>query len=115
VRRILSVPVATGLAVLAALVLGEYEFTGWIPFVAGPLFGLVVGEVVVSTSGRRGMPEVAVAVAAAAAGLAWGAWRSSSEGLEQWPVLAWPAIALGAAAAGLRGAPRRADVTRAAS
>lgn len=89
-------------AALGALILGEYEFTGAMPFVAGVLFGLVVAEVVVSVGRWTGvLPAVAAAVPTAV-GLAWAAWIDSGEGLEPWPVLAWAAIALGVVAAGLR-------------
>ena len=53
---------AAAAAALGALILGEYEFTGTLPWVAGPLFGLVIGEVVVGV-GRSRHPSVAGVVA----------------------------------------------------
>jgi len=102
VRRILSVVLAIAVALLGAKIVGEYEFRGYVPFVAGPLFGLVVAEIAVSVAGRRDILESAVAALATAAGLAWGTWLSTSEGVEPWPVLGWAAIALGIVVAGAR-------------
>ena len=40
-RAVLGLVCAAAAAGLGALILGEYEFTGSLPYVAGPLFGLV--------------------------------------------------------------------------
>ena len=101
-RRPVSLLAGAAVAGLGALILGEYEFTGWLPFVAGILFGLVVAETVVSVGRWRGrVPGVASAVLSAG-GLAWAAWIDSGSGLEPWPELAWVAMALGAVSAGVR-------------
>lgn len=69
-------------ATLGALVLGEYQFEGWLPVGAGILFGAVVAEVVVEV-GRRRTVSVAVATGLlAAGGLLWAGWISAGEGLE---------------------------------
>lgn len=87
---------------LGALILGEYEFTGLLPFVAGPLFGLVIGEVLVGV-GRDRSPVVALAGAVIGfAGIVWAGWIDSSEGVEPVKALVWVAAVLAAAAAGAR-------------
>ena len=101
-RRPVSLLAGAAVAALGAKILGEYEFTGWFPFVAGVLFGLVIGEVVVSVGRWRGPVPAAAGALLAAGGLAWAGWIDSSEGLEPFPTLAWVAMALGAAAAALR-------------
>ena len=101
-RRTLCIAAAAAVAALGANIVGEYEFRGFVPFVAGPLFGLVLAEVTVSIARRRGAVEVAVSALASALGLGWGVWISTSEGLEPWPVLGWAAIALAAVAAAAR-------------
>lgn len=101
-RAVLGVVCAAALAALGALILGEYEFTGLLPFVAGPLFGLVVGEVVVGVGQRRTLPVGLVAGAVAFAGLAWAGWIDSSGGLEPVKGLVWVGAALAAVMALLR-------------
>jgi hypothetical protein len=86
-------------AVLGALVLGEYEFTGAMPYVAGLLFGLVVAEVIVGVGRHRSLVVGAVAAATAGGGLLRAAWTATGEGLRPLPVGVWPGIAIGAAAA----------------
>jgi hypothetical protein len=106
-RVVLGVACAAAVATLGALMLGEYEFTGSLPFVAGPLFGLVIGELVVSVGRARTLPVALAAAAIAFAGIAWAGWIDSSEGVEPVKGLVWVGAALAAAAAGLRTAGRR--------
>ena len=87
---------------LGALILGEYEVSGYLPFVAGPLFGLMIGEIVVGVGRARTLPVAAISAAAAFAGIAWAGWIDSSEGVEPVKVLVWVAAPLAAAAALLR-------------
>lgn len=104
-----------GVAALGALILGEYEFTGSLPFIAGPLFGLVVGEVVVGVGRARSLVVAVPAAVAAFGGIAWAGWIDSSEGVEPVKALVWVAAVLAAAAALLRiaGLRRRApQITR---
>ena len=101
-RRPVSLLAGAAVSALGALILGEYEFTGWFPYVAGVLFGLVVAETVVGVGHWRGPVPAVAAATLSAAGLAWAAWIDSGEGLEPWPSLAWVAMALGAGAAALR-------------
>lgn len=95
---------------LGALILGEYEFTGSLPFIAGPLFGLVIGEVVVGVGRARSWAAALPAAAAAFGGIVWAGWIDSSEGVEPLKDLVWVAAVLAAGAALLRiaGLPRRA-------
>lgn len=87
---------------LGALILGEYEFAGLLPFVAGPLFGLVIGEVVVGV-GRDRSPGVALIGAAIGfGGIVWAGWIDSSQGVEPVKGLVWAAAVLAAATAGVR-------------
>jgi hypothetical protein len=93
---------AAAVAVLGALILGEYEFDGWLPLVAGALFGLLVAEVAVAVGGRRTPVVAAVTAALAAGGVLWAGWISAGEGLAPIPGEAWVAGAVGAASAGGR-------------
>lgn len=89
-------------AALGALILGEYEFTGSLPFIAGPLFGLVVGEVVVGVGRDRSIPVGLLAGATAFGGVAWAGWIDSTQGVEPVKPLAWVAAALAAVCASAR-------------
>lgn len=91
-----------GAAALGALILGEYEFTGSLPFVAGPLFGLVVSEVIVGVGRTRSIFAALAAAALSFGGIAWAGWIDSSEGVEPVKGLVWVAAALAAATALLR-------------
>jgi hypothetical protein len=101
-RAVLGVLCAAGVSALGGLILGEYEFTGTLPFLAGPLFGLVIGEIVVGVGATRAWPAAVAAGALAFAGVAWAGWIDSSEGLEPVKGLAWVAAVLAAAAAFVR-------------
>ena len=89
-------------AALGALVLGEYEFQGTLPFVAGPLFGLVLGEVVTGVGRARSLVVALIAAALAFGGIAWAGWIDSSEGVEPVKGLVWVAATLAALAAAVR-------------
>ena len=89
-------------AVLGALILGEYEFTGTLPYVAGPLFGLVLGEVVVGVGKTRAPVAAVCAAAFGFGGLVWAGWISSGEGLNPMATLVWVAAALAAICAYVR-------------
>ena len=89
-------------AALGALMLGEYEFTGTLPFIAGVIFGLVVGEVVVGVGRSRSVPMAVAAGAIAFGGIAWAGWIDSTEGVEPVKGLVWVAAAIAAGVAGVR-------------
>lgn len=89
-------------AAFGAVVLGEYEFTGLLPYVAGPLFGLAVGEVVVAVGTSRASPVAVASSLLSFAGVVWAGWIDSSEGVEPFKTLVWVAAALAAIVAFLR-------------
>lgn len=101
----LAVVVAGLAAAFAALLLGEYPFSGATPWVAGLLFGYVVAEIVVTVSRQRGVTLGAVSALLAAAALIWAAWISAGDGKQPYPVMAWAAVAIAVAAAVLRAGP----------
>lgn len=101
-RAVLGVLCAAAVAALGALILGEYEFTGSLPFLAGPLFGLVIGEVVVGVGRLRSLLVALVAAALAFGGIAWAGWIDSSEGVEPVKRLVWVSAALAALVAAVR-------------
>lgn len=101
-RAVIGIVCGVAAAALGALILGEYEFRGSLPFVAGPLFGLVIGEVVVGVGRVRSLAAGAIASVAAFAGIVWAGWIDSSEGVEPVKALVWVAAPLAAVAAMVR-------------
>ena len=112
VRAVLAVVAGAAVALFGGLVLGEYEFTGAVPFLAGPLFGLVVGEVVLTAGGPVRTLAMAFATALVAfGGIVLAGWIDSSQGIEPVKRLVWVAAWLAGVVAllrvaGLRGTPR---------
>lgn len=99
---VLGLACAAFTAVLGALILGEYEFTGTLPYVAGPLFGLVLGEVVVGVGRTHTVVAAAITSVLGFAALVWAGWISSGEGLNPIATLVWVAAALAAICAYVR-------------
>jgi hypothetical protein len=93
---------------LGGLILGEYPFTGVMPYIAGVLFGLVVAEVIVSVSQQQGTVSAITAAVCSAGGLGWAVWISSGKGVDPIPIGGWVAIGIGGLVALLRGGIRAA-------
>lgn len=109
-RLALALVAAALSSLVGALILGEYEFDGAMPFGAGVLFGLVISEMVIEIGRRRNVVIGVVCAAMVAAALARAAYESSGEGLRPFPTGGWIAIVLGALVCGVRTAraPRHA-------
>src|SRR6476620_4470379 len=60
-RHLLGVLAAAAAAAFGGLVLGEYELTGVMVFVAAGLFGLAVGEVLVAVARRTDVGHAVLA------------------------------------------------------
>lgn len=101
-RLLAGMALGAAIATAAALFLGEYEFDGWLPYVAGLLLGLVVAEAVVSVS--RQQSDAAGLFSAAASALAMLlAGFIDANGQEPIKVGAYLAAVIAAAAAAGRG------------
>lgn len=96
-------------AALGAKILGEYEFNGSLPYIAGPLLGLVVAEATVAAGRTRTIVVAGITSLFSLGGIAWAGWISSGDGLEPVPTVVWVAAALAAVAAFLRTADLRAS------
>lgn len=101
-RPAVGVICGAAVAALGALILGEYEFTGMLPYLAGPLFGIAVGEVVAGVGAVRSLPVALLSAVVAFAGVAWAGWIDSSEGVEPVKGLVWVAAVLAAGFAAWR-------------
>ena len=106
-RTLLGLLCGAAVAAAGALILGEYEFSGALPWFAGPLFGFVVGEAVVTAGRSRSMVVGAITSLIALAGIAWAGYISSGDGLSPITTLAWVAAGLAAVVAFLRTADLR--------
>jgi hypothetical protein len=97
-------------SVLGAFILGEYQFEGTMPIIAGALFGLVVGELIVEVGRHRNWAVGLLAGLECAGGLLWAGWISAGSGLEPISGGAWLAagIALVVATVRIAGVGRRA-------
>lgn len=88
-------------AALGAVILGEYPLTGLTGVIAGALFGLAVGEIVLSAGGVewRSRETIGMAGVAAltAAGLVWAAWISAGHVWRYVAKGAWAGVVVGAA------------------
>lgn len=96
---------AAAVAVGAAVILGEYEFTGATPWLAGVVVGFLIGEVVLAVVRQRTLVMAGVAAGVAAGSLVWAGWISSGEGVAPYPAMAWVGAALAGAMAGWRTRP----------
>lgn len=93
-------------AVIAAAVLGEYNFDGWAVIGSGALVGLFVAEAMLAVA-RRGTAVTAVGAAVLGAGAMVAAgWISTGHDLGTAPWKGWAAVALAAAAGAIRARPR---------
>lgn len=101
-RTLLGIACGALTAVLGAAILGEYEFTGTLPYVAGPLFGLVIGEVLVASGKTRTVPVGAFGAVASFSALVWAGWVNSGKGLNPLATGVWVAASLAAVAAYIR-------------
>lgn len=106
-------------AAVGALILGEYEFAGAIPFVAGVLFGLAVAEVMMTVARAGTLRMAAWAGLMSGGGILWAVWISSGRGVAPMPTMGYVAVGLGAVVAGgwvalpSRGrGPRRTDTAQ---
>lgn len=88
-------------AALGAGILGEYEFKGTLAIVGGPLFGLVLGEVIVGAGRSRSLP---VAVVGALLGFGAIVWAGLIESHNLHPMYSgvWIAASLAAVTAYFR-------------
>jgi hypothetical protein len=96
-RAAATLVVAAFACALGGLILGEYQFEGALPYGAGLLFGLVVGELVAELGRVRSWLVALLSAAMVAAALALAVYISTGRGLNPFPMAGWAAIAIGAA------------------
>lgn len=95
------------MAAFGALIVGEYQFSGAVPVLAGLVLGLLVSEAVALGGQWRGWLPALLAGVEAAVGIMWGGWIDSGQGIGPYPALAWVGAAVAALTAMARARPRR--------
>lgn len=103
-RPALALVVGAAAAAAGAVILGEYPLAGLTGVIAGALFGLAVGEIVLSVGsaswrGREPLGMAGVAVFTAA-GLVWSGWISAGHLWSDVPKALWVGVVVGAALGG---------------
>lgn len=101
-RPLVGLSAAAAVALVAALVLGEYELSGFLPIGAGAIVGFAVGESTGSIGRSTGWGPAAVAALLAAAALVQAGRIDAGEGLEPIKIGVWWGAALAAMVAGVR-------------
>lgn len=100
-QPVVAVLAGVAVAVLGAVILGEYPLAGFTPLVAGPFFGVAVAEAT-ATVGRHSDRFLLAAVALVSqAGLVWAMWISTGHDLHLAPATGWAGVVLGGLAAPL--------------
>jgi hypothetical protein len=102
-RLVAGIFLGAGLATLGGWILGEYPFTGVMPYIAGVLFALVVTEVILSVSHQPGIVTAVAAALCTLGGLGLAVWISTGRGIDPIPIGGWVALVIGAAVALIRG------------
>jgi hypothetical protein len=114
---VIAIVLGAGLALLGGWILGEYPFTGVMPYIAGVLFALVVTEVILSVGHQPGRITAVAGAVCTVGGLALGIWISTGRGIDPIPIGGWVAVVVGAVVAlirgGIRGGARPAGHSRA--
>lgn len=97
----LAAAIVMGLIVsaLGAIILGEYELVGVMPYVAAVLFALAEAELVTSIARRHDMLSAAAVVVLTGIGLAWAAWIQAARDWSYVPRTTWISVAVGAVVA----------------
>lgn len=90
----MAVGAGAGLAVVLALILGEYPFTGVTPYVAALAVPAIIGFVVTWVGRRHPARLWAYTGIVAAASVGWALYISTGRGVDPVPVGGWVAVAL---------------------
>lgn len=104
-RPPLALLAGVAVAVIAAAVLGEYNFDGWAVIGSGLLVGLFVAEAVVTVARSGSRLRAAASAGMAAGAMVWAGWIATGHRLDLVGWKGWAAVALAAVAAAVRARP----------
>lgn len=95
-QPVIAVLAGVAVAVVGAIVLGEYPLVGLTPLVAGPFFGIAVAEATAGVGRHCDRFLLAAVGLVSQAGLVWATWISTGHRLDQAGATAWAGVVLGA-------------------
>lgn len=104
-RPPLALLAGLGVAVIAAAVLGEYNFDGWAVLGSGLLVGLFVAEAVVSVARGGSRLRAGASAGLAAGAMVWAGWIATGHRLDLVGWRGWVAVGLAAGAGAIRARP----------
>ena len=96
-RLILAAVAGAGIACFAAVTLGEYPLTGWIPWLACVIVPAAIGTAMTAIAGDRRRALWVATGPLSAASLAWGVGIATSWGIDPVPPAAWAEMSVGLA------------------
>lgn len=100
-RQVVAVLAGALLALIGAVVLGEYDLRGLTVLLGFPLYGVAVAELTLAVGRRSTLAALAALAVVVAAGLSWALWISFGHfrnGSEP-PALSWLMVAIAVVAA----------------
>lgn len=103
-RSVLALALGAVVAVVLALIVGEYPFAGFTPYLVALMVPAIIGTVVVWTGRRHPDRLWAATGLLGGASVGWALWISTGRGLDPVPTGGWIAIALAVAWPLARGA-----------
>ena len=94
-RTVAALVAAALVALVAALIVGEYGVAGWVALMVGSVAGLVTGEIAASIARSKAWSVGLASGALAGAGVLWGAYLDSGRGVAPlgWEAAVTPVIA----------------------
>lgn len=94
-RTVAALVAAAFVALVAALIVGEYGVAGWVALMVGTVAGLVTGEIAASVARSKDWSIALMAGVLAGGGVLWGAYLDSGRGVAPlgWEAIAAPLIA----------------------
>ncbi|MDQ6784900.1 MAG: hypothetical protein M3063_15985 [Actinomycetota bacterium] len=96
-RFVVALAIGAVLAVVLALILGEYPFVGFTPYLAATVVPAIIGTAVVWTGRRHSDLLWAATGLLAGASIGWSLWISTGRGIDPVPTSGWIAVAVAVA------------------
>lgn len=90
-RTVAALITAALVALVAALIVGEYGVAGWVALMVGTVAGLVTGEITASIARSRDWSIALASGVLAGVGVLWGAYLDSGRGVAPLGWEAWVA------------------------
>jgi hypothetical protein len=96
-RSVLALVLGAAVAVVLALIVGEYPFAGLTPYLVAVAVPAIIGTVTVWTGRRHPDRLWAASGLLGGASVGWALWISTGRGLDPVPAAGWVSVALAVA------------------